>query len=232
MNIFVYSDESGVFDYKHYDYYVFGGVILLSKDERDVASRKYIAAERAIKKNYAQGTELKASIISNKDKGKLYRSLNNVHKFGVVVCQKDVLQRIYQDKKSKQRYLDYVYKMALKNYFVRLIKERVIDPLLIDHVHVFVDEHSTATNGRYELRQALEEEFKRGTYNFNWNYFYPPIFPNMSDVTLEYCDSKTKPLIRAADIVANNIYHKAVSLNRLKYSDEHTGIITLPKPIQ
>lgn len=228
MNIFVYSDESGVFDYLHYDYYVFGGLIFLSKDRRDVAARKYIHAEKAIRYKYQKDMELKASLISNKDKGKLYRSLNNEYKFGVVIEQKNVLERIYKDKKSKQRYLDYVFKRALKAYFVRLIKEYAIDPLKVQYVHVFVDEHSTATNGRYELRQALEEEFKRGTYNYNWELFYPPIFPNLIDLTVDYCDSKTKTLVRASDVVANNIYYQAVGNKRLAYIDNKTNIIKLP----
>ena len=31
MNIYIYSDESGVFDKEHNDYFVFGGLILLGK---------------------------------------------------------------------------------------------------------------------------------------------------------------------------------------------------------
>ena len=38
MNIFVYSDESGVFDVKHNEIYVFAGVVYLSKEDRDIAS--------------------------------------------------------------------------------------------------------------------------------------------------------------------------------------------------
>ena len=45
MDLYIYSDESGVFDREHNDFYVFGGVIFLGKEERDIASRKYIAAE-------------------------------------------------------------------------------------------------------------------------------------------------------------------------------------------
>ena len=44
MNIFIYSDESGVFDKVHNKYFVFGGIMFLSKDERDNFNRKYINA--------------------------------------------------------------------------------------------------------------------------------------------------------------------------------------------
>lgn len=46
MNIFVYSDESGVMDKKHNKYFVFGGVMFLSKEEKDNASHQYVAAEK------------------------------------------------------------------------------------------------------------------------------------------------------------------------------------------
>jgi len=38
MRIFIYSDESGVFDKKHNDLFVYGGIILLSKEQRDQAA--------------------------------------------------------------------------------------------------------------------------------------------------------------------------------------------------
>lgn len=41
--------------------------------------------------------------------------MNGAIRFGVIVNQKKVLDRIFQSKKDKQRYLDYVYKIGLKN---------------------------------------------------------------------------------------------------------------------
>lgn len=41
--------------------------------------------------------------------------MNGAIRFGVIVNQKKVLDRIFQSKKDKQRYLDYVYKIELKN---------------------------------------------------------------------------------------------------------------------
>lgn len=46
MNIYIYSDESGVLDKRHNRYYVFGGLIFLSGDDRDVCSRRFVAAEK------------------------------------------------------------------------------------------------------------------------------------------------------------------------------------------
>ena len=39
--------------------------------------------------------------------------------------------------------------------------------------------------------------------------YYELIFKNMKDVTLENCNSATKRLVRAADIVANKIFYFA-----------------------
>ena len=49
MDIYVYSDESGVFDVKHNDYYVYGGVMFLSKKDKDDENRKYIHLEKMLK---------------------------------------------------------------------------------------------------------------------------------------------------------------------------------------
>lgn len=211
MNIFIYSDESGVFDAKNNEIFVFAGVVFLSREARDIATRKYIAAEKIIykKENIESTRELKASTISNSSKGKLYRSLNNEYKFAVVVYQKKVLSRIFLSKKDKQRYLDYVYKIGVKRLFEQLISERKIIPSEVENLYFFVDEHNTATNGRYELREGLEQEFKMGTYNWNYNKFYPPIFTNLKSVSLDFCNSKNVTLIRASDIIANKVYYKA-----------------------
>ena len=57
----------------------------------------------------------------------------------------------------------------------------------------------------------LQEEFKNGIHNLNFSHFYPPIFPKMNSVELSYCNSETVTLIRAADIIANRIYHDILS---------------------
>ena len=86
--------------------------------------------------------------------------------------------------KDKQRYLDYAYKVGLKKALQRLIKEDRINPDEIETVHIYNDEHSTATNGRYELREGLEQEFKLGTYNLKYDKFFPPVFENGRDILI------------------------------------------------
>ena len=51
MDIFIYSDESGVFDKIHNKYFIFAGIVLLSKEEKDDAVRKYKKIEKNIRKS-------------------------------------------------------------------------------------------------------------------------------------------------------------------------------------
>lgn len=230
MVIYVYSDESGVFDKYHNDYFVFGGIILLSKKDKDIANRKFLHAERSLRSNgsHCKKDELKACKLSPKEKGKLLRSLNNYIKFGVVVHQKKVIEQIFENKKSKQRYLDYAFKIALKKAFERLVTDKIIDPSKVKILNVYVDEHTTATNGRYELKEALEQEFKFGTFNYSYNTFFEPIFKNLDSVALSYCDSKAKTLIRAADIIANKIYYHATKNDSSIFQKQNMYLIKLP----
>lgn len=231
MNLFIYSDESGVFDKAHNDYFVFAGVIFGSKETKENAARKYLKAERTLREHrtFEQGTELKASKVSNKDKAKLYRSLNQLQKFGVIIRQEDVLNSIFSAKKSKQRYLDYAFKIAVKKKFEHMIRMRMLNPLDVDALYFFVDEHTTATDGRYELRESLEQEFRWGTYNHNYSLYFPPIFPNLKTVDVRYCDSKTVTLVRAADIVANRLYFIANKQGKVcNLCEPRFNIIWLP----
>ena len=128
MNIFVYSDESGVFDKKHNDIFVFGGIILLSKESKEEWSRRYIHAENVIRKKekFTKEKEIKATAISNSSKGKLYRSLNNIEKFGIIIHQKDLHDELFADKKVKQRYLDWAFKISVKRKFENMINRNLI----------------------------------------------------------------------------------------------------------
>ena len=58
--------------------------------------------------------------------------------------------------------------------------------------------------------------FKVGTFNYMRTQYFPPIFPNIQNVSLRLCDSKANTLIRAADIVANHIYHDCISGGKMQ----------------
>ncbi len=232
MIIYVYSDESGVFDKVHNDIYVYGGIILLGSSDKDNWSHLYSKAEKDLRKrrNASRNFELKASNVTNREKGKLYRSLNNCHKFSVTIYEQKVLDRIFQSKKDKQRYLDYAYKISVKRAFESLISSGILIPSSVERIEFNVDEHTTATNGKYELQQTLEQEFRFGIYNQSYDRFFPPIFPGVKSVSLNYCNSAKNLLVRAADIVANRVYHLSLEedLEKIK-SLSHMNHIIMPE---
>ncbi|MCD8158773.1 MAG: DUF3800 domain-containing protein [Clostridiales bacterium] len=186
-----------------------GGIIILGTDEKQVWSRKYSKAEKDIrlKKGVDKSYELKATHITNSEKGKLFRSLNKCYKFTVVAQQKKILSGIFNNKKSKQRYLDFAFKIAVKRAFENLLKNNIISAQNVERLYFYVDEHTTATNGRYELKESLEQEFRYGTFNRDYSKFYPPIFETLNEVELKYCNSESTLLVRAADIVANKVFY-------------------------
>jgi hypothetical protein len=230
MDIFVYADESGVFDVKNNEYYVYGGVIFLSKNEKDNANRKYLNVEEKIREHYTQYSEmeLKANVLDSKIKNKIFRSANECIKFGVVINQEKIRKEIFRQKKSKQRYLDYAFKIGLKNCFLELIKNNKLKQKEATNIFLFVDEHTTATDGKYELKESLLQEFKYGTFNMNYNKFYRPLFPNMENLNLQYCDSNKHALIRLSDIVANRLFGACFNEEFMNRNKEKVYIKFLP----
>ena len=211
MNIYIYSDESGVLDKKHNQYYIFGGLLFLSEEERDEYSRRFIAAENNIRlsESIPKDIEVKAATIKGKSKKKLYKCIQNTERFGVVIEQNKLNDELFLNKKTKQRYLDWAYKMAIKKKFEHMIAYGHLNPDEVESINFLVDEHSTATNGWYELKESLEKELKIGMHNFEHMTFHRPLFPNVKSINLQYCNSSKKTLVRAADIVANHIFFYA-----------------------
>lgn len=204
--------------------------MFLSKEKRDICARKYMKAENDVRESMrlCEDQEVKASVIDNVHRAKLFRSLNNQYRFGVIVDQQKILDRIFVSKKDKQRYQDYAYKIAVKRIFEKLIQEGTILPPDVETLTFYVDEHTTSTNGRYELRESLEQEFKSGTYNYQFSMFFPPIFPALKAVNLQYCNSGKKLLIRAADVIANKIFYLARTREGYSANEDDFFVIRLP----
>lgn len=163
MNIYVYSDESGVFDYINNEYFVFAGVIFLDKKQKDDTIRKFSKLEKEIRinLNISSSKELKANKLRAKDKRRLFNLLKDVNKFCVIIKQKTILKEIFEHKKSKQRYLDYAFKIGLKNAFQMLQNENNIVSDEVKNIIVNCDEHNTAT--MHEISNLkLEQRIKNG----------------------------------------------------------------------
>lgn len=230
MDIYIYTDESGVFDRDHNQYFVYGGILFLSFEEKEIFTRKYIHAEQSLRKTgkYKGISELKATHIDNKDKGKLYRSTNQCYRFGTVINENKLLLQAFESKKTKQRYLDYAFKIGLKRYLEYLIKTNNIDKNNEINLYLYCDQHSTATNGYYDLQESIFKELRDGIYNYRYNTFYEPILPKLNNMSVKYCDSINTTLIRSADIIANRIYYFAQFEPENLIQDKNLFITFLP----
>lgn len=230
MNLYIFSDESGTFDANHNDYFIFGGLICFSENEKEFRTRQYAHVETIYREHHivSPDTELKASYLSNAHRGKFYRSLNGAFKFAVIIHQQDLDPRIFHTKKHKQRYQDYAYKLVLKKCFEHLIERGYIRSRKVTNIYVYCDEHHTATDGVYELRENLLSEFQQGTFSSAWCVFHAPVFEHLLDVEVHFCDSKKVYLVRAADIIANHFYHQAIAHNGEVEAEANTFIFNVP----
>lgn len=136
MNIYVSSDESGVFDHLHNNNYVFGGTIVLGAESLDDWRRRYSKAEKDVRNATHQTGELKATNLENKYKYKLFRSLNGCFKFAVIIKQQLLHKNIWDSKKDKQRYLDYAYKIAVKRALKNLMDKGKLNPDEVENIYL------------------------------------------------------------------------------------------------
>ena len=227
-NIYIYADESGVFDKDHNDLFSFGGLILTSRSIRDKQIQRYKQVERRVRNSLGEKApdELKASLLSIEKRHQLFRAANIGTRFGAIVYQKNVHDEVFTHKKTKQRFLDYAFKRGLKHALVTLIKRGEISTTETTTLHVVMDEHTTATDGKYELGESIESEFVYGAFNPNYSKHFTPIMPNIQTVNIKFVDSVDYELVRASDIIANRLIWIAKTYQR--YSD--TGILIRKLP--
>lgn len=117
-----------------------------------------------------------------------------------------VQDQILNNKKSIQRYKDYILKRLVKKYIKEQIKKGAIDPNEDIKIVLNIDNQSVATNGVYNLRESIYEELKEGITNFNYGHTFNPILYGDLMVETNYCDSEKDYLVQAADIYANRIW--------------------------
>lgn len=228
MDIYVYGDESGTLDSAHWDYFTFGGIVCPGREFKDAAIRRYIAAERSISRAYGPGTELKAATLSPRHKMSLFRATRRLPRFACVVDQSRVDPRIMANKKNRQRFLDFAFKVALKRHLVDLASNgKLFGTGDIGDLLITFDEHKTATSGRYELQESIAAEFKDGVIAHD-GHFVAPAFPNMGDVKTKFVDSRQHALVRASDIVANVMFHKALEGRLEDVKPEDVFVVRLP----
>lgn len=227
MNLYVYSDESGWVNNTR-PYFVYGGLILLSAEEKSNAETIYKSCEDILKKTVLIGRkrEIKASGISDYCKDLLFNSMRRFFKFGVIIDNRKLNPRILNYKKHRQRFIEYAFRAGVKNAVETLVKKKRIKKTQIENMHFFADNHPSAINTVYEMNEELEKEYKRGCFSAGYTEYKPPFFRNIKSVNMTFCDSQRNLLIRASDIIANTLYNQ--TLLGEDCSDPHFIITEFP----
>lgn len=226
-NIYFYVDDSGVLHRNaRNEYFIYAGYCFLGKDHREGAHRKYRTLSDEIKRGLHLHTEAKACRLEPKHKNKLYKIMRGYDSFSVAVRISELRSYVLDDKNSIHRYKDYVLKRIIKEEVKKLLSLGKIDDREEIHIHIFVDEQNTATNGIYGLGDSVKEELAKGIMNFNYGTFYKPVLHGQLFVDVTYCDSSKDYLIQACDILANRIWTSYYVRNeKLRALDNHTSLI-------
>ncbi|MCF0237781.1 MAG: DUF3800 domain-containing protein [Sphaerochaetaceae bacterium] len=223
QNIYIYSDESGVFDNKHFEKFVYGGVIFTDKQNLELKSRKYLALERKLrnKKVYKQEPELKAYKLESHDRKLLYSIFGDSIKFAVIInLNKLDSKSTFKDQKTRQMYLDFAFCYGIKAVFEKLIGRGTLFGADDTQLFFYADEHPTANSEKLSLKEMLEKVLK-----FDTGKYLQPLFPKLSKLEVKYCNSENTTLIRSADIIANHIYG---GLTEEEMTNEFVSVVFLP----
>lgn len=129
-------------------------------------------------------------------------------------------------KKSIHRYKDYCVKRAAKAKLIDLINQAKLDRATPTVLRLFIDNQPTSTDGFYNLKESIFEEFSSGINNFDYGTYYEPIFYSLLSVETTYCDSRYHFLIQASDILANHVFGRTNHHTNIDFTPpNHTNIL-------
>lgn len=226
QEVIFYFDDSGVFHRNaNSDYFVYAGYVFTNKEEYKAAKRKYVDANKKIKKALGRTDELKACNIENKHKRALFNSVREFDSLAICVNISNIYDCILDNKKSICRYKDYVLKLGVKKQLTKFISEGTLKKNEDIHISIYIDEQLTATNGYYDLRESIVEELQFGIKNFDYGVVHKNVFNSKVKVDIYYCDSSHNYMVQASDILANRIWHSYKDGNvKLREIDNHINL--------
>ena len=224
--IYFFFDDSGVLHKNEQSgRFVYAGYVFLSRAELDSAKRKYIHANKEIKKSTGMSGELKAAGLKPVHKRSLFNSVREYESLSASVDISKVYGHILAEKKSICRYKDYILKICIKTKLVEFIQNGVLDSSDDVDIRVYIDEQLTATNGYYDLRDSIREKLQHGIVSWNYGVVHPKVFRSAVQVSIEYCESKHNYLIQASDILANRIWTSyRIARPELREISNHMGL--------
>ena len=210
QEIYIYMDDSGRMS--HADKCCsYGGVYFKNRNDRDNFKRHYIDVINASKCNFCNKDnkicdkdcpEIKSHTTNNKFRRRIANLIKNsthANSYATTIYTRDIPNDVLNVKHSRGRRTDYYQKRIIKEIIKRLIADRVIDPHKKLKLVIRIDESPRSTNGIYDLKESIIEEFVYGITNFNYGCKFSPILFGGLDLDLKYVDSKKEILVQASD---------------------------------
>ncbi len=213
QEIYINLDDSGKLTSKE-KVSVYGGLVFLSKKEKDKFITQYRSIINDIKCDYCiprpeicdkNCPEIKNTNIKNRDKRRLMNYIKKYYVVALVIKNEDVYEPIKSTKAAKGRFIDYSIRRMIKEIVKTLIKCNSINPSKPIKLIINIDQQSTKSNGYYNLHDGLIEELKYGILNYNYSTKISPIVFDNLDVVVSYQDSGKSFVVQAADLLAGTI---------------------------
>lgn len=209
QEIYINLDDSGKLTSKEH-ISVYGGLVFLSKKEKDKFITQYRSIINDIKCGYCNTCnkkcpEIKNINIKNNDKRRIMNYIKKYYVIALVIKNNEVYDHIKQDKAAKGRFIDYCLRRMIKEIIKSLIMCNNIDSNKDIKLIINIDEQSTKNNGYYNLHDGLIEELKYGISNYNYSTKINPIVYSNLEVVVSYQDSGKSFVVQAADLLAGTI---------------------------
>ncbi len=208
QKIIIFIDDSGVMHIND-EYVLYGGVFFKSDESYETFKKNYIN----IKKNNKK--ELKFS----KDKYKIKNIMNFLIKqntFVVIIKNKNINEKIINDKKSRGRLKDYAQRIIIKKIVLYLITNKKINSENTTHINIYIDESNIKSNAYRIYSKDIYKELKKGIYNKKYNINFKPILTSNLKVEVKYINSKESTGIEASDLVVGYVRKNMLKKNLYK----------------
>ncbi len=217
QEIYINLDDSGKLTTKE-KISVYGGLVFLSKKEKDKFITQYKSIINDIKCDYCDigeccdhiCPEIKNTNIRKNHKRRLMNYIKKYYVVALVVKNDNVYEHIKESKAARGRFVDYSIRRMIKDIIKSLIKCKSINPNKPIKLIINIDQQSTKSNGYYNLHDGLVEELKYGIVNFNYSMKINPIVFSELEIKVSYQDSGKSYVVQAADLLAGTIRRKAL----------------------
>lgn len=218
QEIYINLDDSGKLT-RNETISVYGGIVFLSKKEKDLFITQYKKIVHEIKCSYCKNMqncnfscpEIKNTNIKPSHKRWLMNYIKKYFIVGLVIENDLVYPPIIKSKAARGRFTDYAIRRIIKQIIKNLIETKKINPLQPIRLYINIDEQTTKNNGYYKLFDGIVEELKYGISNFNYESYFSPIIKGKLELFLSYRNSKYNYAVQAADLIAGTI--RRTSLN-------------------